>query len=315
MKKSFIKTIALISAGAAVVTLFASCSTKTNDKWKAKFDIAMPLVDGAGVDEASANADGWYVTLSEDFDGDTLPSPFTPSPHGLRKTEYWCDQMVSMQDGNVVVNATKETNHQCDICPKEGDFTSGIETRQMIDGKSVPLFEQAFGYYEARVKVPAAKGMWSAFWLQCNSMPNVGNKGEDGSEIDIYESSFFDTNRNEAGHCIHYDGYESRHRSKDAIVDAGTDLYEGYHTYALKWTPTEYVFYVDGVATWATNYGGVCKVPAFLRLTNEVRGDIVGPYGQRLGDFTSGEFYIDYVKVYQNKNYLSEIKSSADFEK
>lgn len=313
MKKLVIKIVALISAVAMLVTALASCSRKPNDKWKTEFDVAIPVVDNAGSDEASANADGWYLTMSEDFEGDTLPSQFAPSPHGLRKTEYWCDNMVSIKDGNVVVKATKETDHVCDICPKEGNFTSGIETRKMVDGKSVSLFEQAFGYYEARVKIPTAGGMWSAFWLQCDTMSNVGNKGEDGSEIDIYESSFFNTNKNETGHCIHYDGYESKHKQSDAIVDAGSNLYEGYHTYALKWTPTEYVFYIDGKATWATDFGGVCKVPAFIRFTNEIRGNVVGPYGQKLGDFTPGEFNIDYIRVYQNKNYLNEIKAPSDF--
>ncbi|HRF36900.1 MAG TPA: hypothetical protein PLZ09_06325 [Clostridia bacterium] len=70
----------------------------------------------------------------------------------------------------------------------------------------------------------------------------------------------------------------------------------------------------DGEAVWATDFGGICQVPAYIMLTNEIRQKATyGPYGQKLGEFTGGTFVIDYVKVYQNTNYLSLIKSASDF--
>lgn len=317
------KWLKVLSAAGAVMMLAGSlsgCKEYTRDKkdeWKTKFDISNPALEGAGMGQSAANEAGWYVTLEENFDGDTIPELFAPSPHGLRKKEYWCDQMISFENGNAVIKAVYDDNHQCDVCKeKEGYFTSGLDTCATVDGERVPLFEQAFGYFEARVKVPQAGGMWSAFWLQVDNMTNIGFGGEDGSEIDILESSFYNSKRTKVGHAIHYDGYPAKtHRCLDTIRDTGTDLYEGYHTYALKWTPTEYVFYVDGNVTWASDFGGVCKVPAYLRLTSEIQPKKVGPYGQRLGKFNSGDFYIDYVKVYQNVNYLDEIKSPADYVK
>lgn len=310
MKKLFI--IALL------ITLVA-CMTDTGKAWRTAFDLTMPELVGAGEGFVNANESGWYSTLVEDFDGDELPEPWFPSPHArrLKDFEYWCDDMVSMSgNGNAVIKADYIENHNCtaNICATNtGLFTSGIETRKMLAGESVPTFTQAFGYYEVRVLFPKSGGMWSAFWLQTNSVEQLGNKGEDGSEIDIYESSFYNTDRAEMGHAIHYDGYGREHRWRDRIAKTGTDLYDGYHTFALKWTPTEYVFYIDGVVTWATDFGGVCKVPAFLRLTNEVRPERYGPYGQKLGEFDGGDFYIDYVKVYQNKAYLPYIKSADHF--
>lgn len=315
--KSIISLLALI---AIVLAVFSGCTkeyqTDDSDEWKEKFDVSSPSLEGAGTDEASANEEGWYLTLNEDFDGDTMPEPFVPSPHGLRNTEYWCDQMVSVKDGNAVVAARSFTEHDCDVCGvSEGDFTSGIETRKMVDGESVSTFEQAFGYYEARVLFPKATGMWSAFWLQSESMRNVGNKGEDGTEIDIYESSFFDNELfSSVGHALHYDGYKPlKHKCMATTRDTKINLYDGYHTFALKWTPEEYVFYVDGEVTWASDFGGVSKVPAFIRLTNEIRPNVTGPYAQKLGDFSEGDFYIDYVRVYQNVDYLDFIKTPDDF--
>ncbi|MGN0486848.1 MAG: family 16 glycosylhydrolase [Acutalibacteraceae bacterium] len=287
----------------------------TGDEWRSKFDISLPELSDAGTGEENANSAGWYITLSEDFDGASMPDYFTCSPHGLRKTEYWCDNMVSFSGGNAVISAAHLTGVDCRVCGvTEGDFTGGIETRRMVDGKSQLLFAQAFGYYEARVKLPQSGGMWAAFWLQSPSISNIGNKGEDGTEIDIFESSFYNTDHYSMGHALHYDGYENDHRCMDTIRKTDSDLYEGYHTFALKWTPEEYVFYIDGVATWASDFGGISKVPAFVRFTNEIRpGSTNGPYGQKLGSFTGGDFLVDYVRVYQNAAYLPYIKSPSDF--
>lgn len=288
--------------------------TDSSDKWKEKYDISLPDFDGAGMSLDSANEEGWYSTLTEEFEGEELNELWKPSPHGVRRSEFWCDEMVSVKNGNAEVAAKKSESHMCSqaICPVVGNFTSGIETRQYIDGVSSSTFEQAFGYFEARVQFPNSDGMWSAFWLQTSTMSNIGNKGMDGSEIDIYESSFW-KNKTKVGHCIHYDGYDNKHRAGQATRDTKTDLYDGFHTFALKWTPNEYVFYVDGVATWATDFGGICRVPAFIRLTNEIRPNTTGPYGQPLKNFDGGIFKIDYVKVYQNADFLSEIKSIEDF--
>lgn len=319
MKKAWVKFSALFSAAVLLLISLTSCSEYKRDKgdnWKTKFDTANPDLAGAGTAQSTANADGWYLTFSEEFEGDTMPELFAASPNGLRKTEFWCDQMVQFLDGNAVITAAHDDNHQCDVCKEtSGDFTSGIETRKMVDGQSVPLFEQAFGYFEARVKFPASGGMWSAFWLQSDNIGNIGFKGEDGTEIDIYESSFYRTKQSNMGHALHYDGYGKAHRCGDTIRDTGINLYDGFHTFALKWTPKEYVFYVDGQVTWASDFGGVSKVPAFLRLTNEVRPGKTGPYGQKLGEFEGGEFLIDSVRVYQNVNYLDFIKSPSDFVK
>lgn len=281
---------------------------------------SMSFLNEAGFGIDNANAEGWYMTMDEKFEGTELNSLWTPSPHGLRDKEYWCDQMVSIGDGKALIKAETRSGHECGVCGvSEGWFTSGIETRKMVDGKSVNLFEQAFGYFEARVNFPDSRGMWSAFWLQTESIGNIGNDGKDGSEIDIYESSFYNTslfpnNRNRIGHAIHYDGYGKEHKVKDAVFDMGYDLHEGFHLFSVLWTPEGYTFYVDRKETWKTDFGGVCKVPAFVRLTCEIRGNVFGPYSQLLGKFDGGVFEVDYVRIYQNKAYLEHIKSPADFQ-
>lgn len=176
------------------------------------------------------------------------------------------------------------------------------------------LFSQAFGYFECRVKIPDSDGLWSAFWLQSSNMRKIGNEGEDGTEIDVYESAFRRSRKPKMGHALLWDGYGNNAKGSPYIGVLEQDLYDGYHTYALKWTPEYYVFYVDGKAAWASSAGNVSKVKEFLRLTVEIdAGDGWGPHGQRIGQFShnnsdNDDFIIDYVKVWQNENYEQYIK-------
>ncbi|MGN0797450.1 MAG: family 16 glycosylhydrolase [Christensenellales bacterium] len=266
--------------------------------------------------------DGWHRTLYTDFaEYSTLEelyneTPWSPSPHGLRKTEYWCDQAISLdnENGVLVISSSIEENHACDVCGvSSGIFTGGIETRATENNEG---FEQAFGYFEAVVKVPDAPGMWSAFWLQSSGTTQIGNQGKDGTEIDVYESSFHQKNRTNTGNALHYDAYDTIwYRCVDNVTDVGYDLYDGqYHKYSLLWTPNYYVFFVDDSPVWTTNAGGVSRVREFLRLTVEIRDTTYGPYGQKIGNFEnrtdgSTDFCIKSVAVWQNDDFIPDIKN------
>lgn len=291
-------------------TVFASCSAK-------KFDDSLPSLD---------TQQGWKMTLNTDFSQYSSieevyeKTPWSPSPHGLRGTEYWCDQSLSLdtEKGVFVISSAREENHDCEVCGvSSGVFTGGIETKTTESNLG---FSQAYGYFEAVVKVPDAPGMWSAFWLQGNDVRKIGNGGKDSTEIDIYESSFHQKNRTKTGNALHYDGYQLPwYRCADHITDVGYDLYDGeYHKYALHWTPEYYVFYVDDQPVWATNAGGVSRVEEFLRLTVEIRDTTYGPYGQEIGTFEnrddgSTDFCIKSVQVWQKDEYKTSIQDTSEF--
>lgn len=338
------KLILVAIAGAAVLglTLLAGCAKKQDNSWKEKgYDLSVPVL----------GEDGWYLVFEDDFEGNALNENirfgerytgnkeiWTTSPHAIRwesdskkKPEqacWWCPEMVEVRDSNVIIHSRYEEDHICNGgCPSEGRFTSGIETRLITgdnnDNKGTAdtmLFSQAFGYFECRAKLPDSNGLWSAFWLQSSNQRKVGNQGEDGTEIDVFESAFRRSRKSKMGHALLWDGYGKNGKVDGYIGNLEQDLYDGYHTYALKWTPEYYVFYIDGKATWATNSGGVSKVREFLRLTVEIdAGDGWGPHGQKIGKFShnnedNGDFMIDYVKVWQNENYEQYIREDDEYE-
>lgn len=313
MNKKIISICGGILAVAVASSLLVGGS---KSDWRTQYDTSLPdLSDKA-----------WKETLHTDFTKienmqQLLDAHWAPSPHAKRNVEYWCDDMLEFSENGLIIHSEKRDNHSCDICEtSEGIFTGGIETRRMKDGKSEALFSQAYGYFEATVIVPRGTGMWSAFWLQSDCVGKVGNQGKDGSEIDIYESSFMSANPTKTGQAIHYDAYDAPwYHSNGNVTDVGYNLYDGQpHTYALKWTPDEYVMYVDGTPVWASDYGKVSQVPEFLRLTVEIRPNQWGPYAQRLGDFVNydddtNDFVIKDVKVYQNSKYESLVCQDTDF--
>lgn len=333
----------LIGAITVGMLILSGCSKKNDDSWKTdkRYDLSVPVL----------NQDGWYLVFEDDFNGNVLNENiifgekytgnreiWTTSPHAIRwasnndsKPEqacWWCPEMVEIKDSNAVIHSRYEDNHICNgDCPKQGRFTSGIETRLISgdnnDNKGTDdtlLFSQAFGYFECRVKLPKSQGLWSAFWLQSSNMRKVGNDGEDGTEIDVYESAFLNSKTSRMGHALLWDGYGKDGKVADCIGELEQDLYDGYHTFALKWTPEYYVYYIDGKATWATDGGGVSKVKEFLRLTVEIdAGDGFGPHGQKIGQFShnnedNDDFLIDYVKVWQNESYEQYIKSDDEYQ-
>ena len=102
----------------------------------------------------------------EQFARQSADGIWTTSPEGVRwesndpgKPEqacYWCSDMVSVGGGYVTVSSAQESGHECSkgICPAEGRFTSGIETRAIAEGEDSEtsnkgqaddlLFAQAF---------------------------------------------------------------------------------------------------------------------------------------------------------------------------
>ncbi|MDR1410373.1 MAG: glycoside hydrolase family 16 protein, partial [Oscillospiraceae bacterium] len=239
---------------------------------------------------AEAAGGGWYEILIDNFDYQSkaeLEQVWDYSLHGNRNQEWWCPQSVSLRGGNVIVGAWLDADPAAG-CP--GNSAKGNvdgkcaastthfhgygdgEDYEVVTGGINSKLYQAFGYFEVRVQVPRQDGMWSAFWLQSPGQGQIGNGGRDGTEIDVFESVFTNAGLpNQVAHAFLWDGYSTFCRTHGEKIGMGKDMYDGWHTYGLLWTPDCYIFFVDGIATWKTTGGGVSQVPGHLRLTNEVR--------------------------------------------
>jgi beta-glucanase (GH16 family) len=202
----------------------------------------------------------------------------------------WKAKNVSVEEGALVIKTVRED---------DGSFSTGaVKTGGY--GDTPWLFSQAFGRFEARVKLPTQQGHWPAFWGWTPGTDGVDGSGRDGSEIDIFEGAY---RIDRVNHALHWDGYAASHQIASHDVE-GRGLNDGdWHTFALEWYPDEYVFYIDGVESWRTAAGGVCQVPVYFKLTDEIGHYGTGPTSWGVGpieDAVLPDYYrVDYVRAWR----------------
>lgn len=251
---------------------------------------------------------GYELVFEDGFDGNEINEDNWSAHMGTDTTKqrhggYWNSSLAEVENGALHIYTKYLENGVNDGDPA-GWYSAAFDTR----GK----FEQECGYFEVRAICPEGAGQWAAYWLLGDGMSNIDDSGEDGAEIDILESAFYHKSlwKNRISHCIHYDGYDSDHKSTIArqyLVEG--DPYNEFNTYGLEWTEDEYIFYINGVESYRTSYGGTPKVAQYMLLSVEV-GGVGGEPGLSWAgpsfdenqdkDFVS-DFIVDYVKVYEKK--------------
>lgn len=245
----------------------------------------------------------WVKTFDDEFDGTAIDATKWNDfgNNYWDKTSHFSRQNVIVGGGVVRLRFEKKTGFQNDDpTKKRTDYATGfLETY----GK----WTQRYGYFEARVKLPTAPGLWPAFW----TMPDRGSAGpqwqrqstEHGAmEFDIMEHlTRWGPYRYNIAH--HYDGYEKEHKSN------GTDkIYvqpdkDGFITAGLLWTPGSAIYYANGREVLRWENARISDVPSDMMLTLPMGG---WDNNELDDDQLPAEFMIDYVRVWQRKDLASE---------
>jgi uncharacterized repeat protein (TIGR02543 family) len=249
------------------------------------------------------------ILFSDDFAGTSLNTAKwnVTDPMDRQGRSTWMEDMVSVSDGYLHLKFKKDPElgtgkANGDKAIENNWIRSGAVRTRSRDWNRF-LWENNFGYYEARIKFPKVAGIWGAFWLMSPTLEdNLENGGEEGTEIDIVET--IQNNNNAFQSALHWNGYGDEHQSVGSGEKTIVNIYDGqFHTFALDWSSTEYVFYVDGIEYWRVDGGeefnncGINQNPNYIKLTVESAtwaGDIPN-------DFTEDEMVVDYVKVYKEK--------------
>jgi beta-glucanase (GH16 family) len=135
--------------------------------------------------------------------------------------------------GNLVITAKKENPGNYNCWYGRCEYTSA---RISTAGQ----FTQAYGHYEARMKLPRGQGMWPAFWMLGNDIGSVGwpNSGE----IDIMENVGYEPTTVHG--TIHGPGYSGA--GGIGAGYSGPNFSDSFHTYAIDWAPNSIRWSVDG---------------------------------------------------------------------
>ena len=216
---------------------------------------------------------------------------------GNHELEYYTNrpENARIEHGKLVITVRAEAYTGPD--GKEFHYTSA---RLKTQG----LFSQAYGRFEARIKLPAGQGMWPAFWMlgeniRVDGWPRCG-------EIDVMENIGKEPGTNHGS--LHGPNFANptSDLTKTITLPNGKRLSDAFHLYAVEWEPGMVRFYLDSnlYATltsvqWSPSGTWVFDHPFFIILNVAVGGDWPGaPNATTVFPQT---MLVDYVRVYKRK--------------
>lgn len=265
--------------------------------------LCLGIIGGVSFGQSHAvagNLPGWKLAWTDEFNGadGSAPSPAKwvvetgGGGHGNNELETYTSRAVNVQqrEGNLVITARKE-----DFTGRDGILRHYTSARIRTEG----LFSQAYGRFEASIKLPLGKGIWPAFWLLGD---NDGSAGWPRcGEIDIFEnigepSRVYST--------LHGPGYSGAHgiSAKFALPEREA-VNTGFHRYAVEWAPNDIKFFFDNKliaertpADLPAGTGWVYDHPFFIILNVAVGGNWPGNPDQTTA--FPQQMLVNYVRVY-----------------
>jgi len=256
---------------------------------------ATPTATAAGGNPQPVGQTGWNLVFRDEFDGSSLDAskwvtcyPWYNPQTGCTNTgnyelQWYMPGGVSVSDGALKLTARRQT-----VTGTNGvtyDYTSGMVSTGPSQGAPA-RFAYVYGFIEARMKLPAGRGYWPAFWTLPTDQswpPEI-----DGMEAAGHKPTTITMNVHWAGAAGHQQDYSSF---------SGPDFTAGWHTFGVEWTATSVVWYVDGVARKTfTDAAGIPVKPEYILLNLAIDGnhtpDGTTPFPSALE--------VDYVRAWQH---------------
>jgi len=221
---------------------------------------------------------GYKLFWEDNFKGNQLdPKKWAVRGVGPRALGFVSPKAVKVEDGFLKLSALQK-----------GDsiLIGAVGTQGLLMTK--------YGYFECRAQLQKSPGVWAAFWIQS---PDI-SKGEDpavyGAEIDIFEF-FKKLGLDIVSHNVHW-AYGPNQKTTRGMQSYLKGVSEGFHTFALEWTPEKYTFFIDGYKFYEVTLG-ISRIEEYLILSMELPSEKNDLRNTVYPDV----FIVDYVKVYKKR--------------
>jgi beta-glucanase (GH16 family) len=270
--------------------------------FKSLMVVSFLMLASCDPDETQTVATFDKLVMQDEFDTDGVPNSALwtydigtgPNNDGWGNSElqYYTDrpENVTVENGYLLITA------------KEESLNGSTHTSARITSQG--LFEQAYGRFEARIRVPYGKGYFPAFWLLGNDCAQ--NIWPQCGEIDIMEY-LGDMPTSVFGSAHGPKFFAEDAISKEYVLQ--NDRFDtGFHVFGIEWAPDYINYYVDDVlyqqitkedVLEETNGEGewVFDHPFYIILNVAIGGDLPG--SPNTDTVFPQTMLVDYVRVYQ----------------
>ena len=231
------------------------------------------------------------------------------NPWGGRSCSRGAPEATAVESGALRLSVLPDptTSELCTPTVPEGSVDSAPTGtyRYRINGhvSTEDTADFMYGVAAARMKFQQARGQHASFWLQPRGLLKFGTTPW-GAEIDVIE--YFGEDERRGGLMTNVyrpspGGAKIRSGthfgSADRFLAGRSDAWwKNYHVFSVEWTPTEYVFRIDGHETWRTSEG-ISHHPQFLILSLLSSDDELAALGGE--DDIDENAYVDWVQFWQ----------------
>ncbi len=218
---------------------------------------------------------GYRLMWADEFEGAELDAgKWAIRGEGPRALGRVSREAIEVKDGFLTLKAFE----------KDGEILVGMVGTQ-------DTFMARYGWYECRAQLQRGGGIWAAFWMQSPLISQGEDPAKYGAEIDIVEF-FRKLGTDIVSHNVHW-AYGPNQQTTRGMQSYLPGVSEGFHLFAVEWTPESYTFYVDGLKFYEVRQG-ISQIEEHLILSMEPpqKEEV---HNMKLPD----EFIVDYVRVYQ----------------
>ena len=261
----------------------------------------------------AATGQRWDLTFSEEFEtGVYDPTKLTPcfdwnyggcTGSFNQGREYYAASQIQVSGGSARLVAEPTSPPIASGACQNGSCTylSGLlsTARPRADNGSSYLYTFTFGYVEARLKLVATQGFFTAFWMLPADTAYVYR-----SEIDILEHLGHDP-------ITMFMTYHYQDRSRSFAVNSGVgnngacpavDYTTDFHRFGVDWQPNHVAWYIDGIqcARFDGDASTIENGPMQIILDLMVDNSWQRSWNRGLLDSTlTRALEVDYIRVFQ----------------
>jgi hypothetical protein len=312
---------AAVSAGVAVPRLDVSSlpygpftveATATGGTGASLGRMRVQLLNAGGVWSRSApapttaTAAGMTLVYADEFTGPlSATRAGTDADYLAAKPEYWgatdfgeaifaqpsdgLDTLSVVGDDYLRLRLIPKPTAMADPLPWNRTHVGGIISSMRVGGSG---FSAQYGYFEARMMAPWAKGAWPAFWM----LPADTTVAKQDPVVEVDAVELYGHDPSYTCHTTHlYTG--GTHPAQNSCVDTYADerTGTGWHVFGARVTPQAIVYTVDGVEVARHQQYPGGDDPLYFMVNMAAGGGWPIDLTENGGSAT---MYVDYVRVY-----------------